>query len=1440
MQEDDTDEEVNPNLTVEPARNQELEAKPEAFSKTKARRRLTKPRKLNQSNYNESNTAMMTMEGKHNKEAPLHDMTCIGIDTCSARSISCLREDFLDLEITQNGDDHLRGIGGTKGVAGKGCLVFYAKDMDGKMKAILEPKGFYLENPPAQFRILGQQRMKHKGLCVTQDYDDAGTDILKCKRSGTVLPLTEGRRLLLLKTFAYTPTAELKEQLRSYVSKLRQDKNFLPHVVDLDYLQRGQDAVLILNEGKLKKDKYERLLHWRLGHTNPKALKAMDLIEQSHLNEDCFCCNEAKFKRAPFPKNEGAFVAVAEPYWRLYIDGFGGQKSLGCQSLDGAKGGIICVCPVSGSMILKLYASLKQFPAILYQILQDVERQGFVCREIMVDTFVVNLSAAAEEVAAMFKTRIIPISAGTPQELAYAERAVRTIGEMSRAMLLGAPHLPNSMWGLSDLNAAYVKDVLPQPNRGNKSPYYFRHKRNPDIDHLHIKVFGCPCQFSPMDGPEHKRASKTEWGYFVGMQWPMCLVYKPDSNQVISVSRKKLVCHEGMYAHFDPTKTPVPTATIQTLDTTRELNKIQQNLEKKAIHQQEVDDREVQGVHSVKVLRDSSLNQSLNENLPKPPINPSQPENQGENLYEPEKILDEDSLLEKINELKLRAKDVAESQYQKIVETLNKTIADKQKLNFPKEEEYGADINTKNILQERRNLKEAKRKAEFQIGNKVKIKTIHFGKQYSIGRPEYTEGKLVSLKGKKAGVVYEGGPEVYETYLSRLEKVNGVEEPRSGDVVATVSYKGKWYKKSQTFYTIMAALEVSCALKKSEESEESSWPKDFFEALVRDDWRNWVEAVQKENESWRTFDASAEVRYEEMERGASIIPLGELYTIKRNGQHKFRQYAMGNLLKAGKDYGDTFSSTVSGDGLRWFCSLAAACNKRIRGWDATTGYLQTKQRIKIYAYLPSHHGYSDMEFEQLALFRKQLLKIKKEQGPKGIKDFSRNMKKERRWKPEVVLELKSSTYGIPDAGQAFAMFMQGLHIKKCGLTQCEVDPAIYYKIEEEASGKDKELVVKNFLIAITWVDDVRYFGTDLFVKEYEESVVKNCKCTLEGDSNEFVSIEINQNLTSKTVELTQKQYWEKAVERFAEFLPKQKRKEKRVPLSALDEKGLTEPTEEEVREAEHLPYPNLLGVVQYPSSFTKPEMRYAMSVLSRHRTRWGKKHFVILLKSLEYGYDTRDKGIIYLGFLEKKDLNILVAYADSSLSLPRSQGCRMVIMNGAVISFTSKRHSTTDDSTAAAELTEQHLCACDVEGLRNLMEEVGLKQMEPTTIYQDNQAAIQIANNRGALAKKTRAMDMRTLTVRNKIEDMKVIPIYMETLKMLADIGTKALDPNRFEILRDAMTGYALWRAMRSGKLQEYVSLMVRVMEKFKEDLSVSSGQLAESNQVDFTWKTCG
>ncbi len=93
--------------------------------------------------------------------------------------------------------------------------------------------------------------------------------------------------------------------------------------------------------------------------------------------------------------------------------------------------------------------------------------------------------------------------------------------------------------------------------------------------------------------------------------------------------------------------------------------------------------------------------------------------------------------------------------------------------------------------------------------------------------------------------------------------------------------------------------------------------------------------------------------------------------------------------------------------------------------------------------------------------------------------------------------------------------------------------------------------------------------------------------------------------------------------------------------------------------------------------------------------------------------------------------------------------------------------------------------------MRNLNDEIGLKQDGPTVIYQDNQAAIKIAMNRGSLSRRTRATETRTLTVRNKVEDLKVVPIYVKTTEMIADIGTKALEPKLFTYLRNLVCGYA-------------------------------------------------
>ena len=47
------------------------------------------------------------------------------------------------------------------------------------------------------------------------------------------------------------------------------------------------------------------------------------------------------------------------------------------------------------------------------------------------------------------------------------------------------------------------------------------------------------------------------------------------------------------------------------------------------------------------------------------------------------------------------------------------------------------------------------------------------------------------------------------------------------------------------------------------------------------------------------------------------------------------------------------------------------------------------------------------------------------------------------------------------------------------------------------------------------------------------------------------------------------------------------------------------------------------------------------------------------------------------------------------------------------------------------------------------------------------------------------------LTLRNKVEDLKVVPIYLYTKDMLVDLGTKALDPKPFCQQCDMLCGYA-------------------------------------------------
>ena len=573
-----------------------------------------------------------------------------------------------------------------------------------------------------------------------------------------------------------------------------------------------------------------------------------------------------------------------------------------------------------------------------------------------------------------------------------------------------------------------------------------------------------------------------------------------------------------------------------------------------------------------------------------------------------------------------------------------------------------------------------------------------------------------------------------------------------------------------------------------EAADKKKFPKNLFELLVKSDWRKWVAAVKKELEGWDSNNAVTVVDIADVPKGAKIVPLGELYSIKRDGRYKFRQYLMGNLLRPGVDFGQTFSTTVSGSGVCTFYSIATTCKKMVWGWDAVCGYLQAKEQYDVYAFLPSHQSYSDLEYEDLATLRNSFIKLVLDEGEAGLAKFAAKHKRDSRTNPKQVLRCNSSIYGCPGAGAAFEMLIHSVHTKHCGCKQTEVEPSIYVRIVVDSDDR-----VKGYLIAAAFVDDLRFFGTESEVQRYMEKVKSTLKVTFsEPPVLEFISIQTYQCMETNTCELKMPTYFDKAAAAFSSLYPKGM-KQRLVPLTVLDEKAIeSEPTKLEIDEAKHLPFRELLGVLSYPASQVKFEMKYAVSILGSRRSGWSKSHFNVVLRVLEYGVTTKDIGVIYSKGLDPHGDNTLYAYTDASLRIPRSWGCQICMMNGGAILYKAKKQSKTAPSACHSEISSFFDCSTYVLGLRNLLGELGMYQEAPSLIYQDNDSSDKIMNNRGSLGVTSRAMDLEILTSRNRIEDQHVKTEWKSTKDLLADLGTKALPLNPFARLRDSMNGYLL------------------------------------------------
>ena len=200
---------------------------------------------------------------KPNTDA-LHNMEVVGIDTCSALSVSTREEDFLFLDRSLQATESviLRGVGGSDAkIGGRGPMAVLAEDDYGREIILVDPAGVYLAEAvdQANFRILGQQRLKRFGFDLVQNGNRDGKDHLVYKGGRVRIPLGEESGILTLATKPMALDPEERKALDDIVDKLLQSDNpdddeHCIHVSDYT-------PCMVLNEAYLTRVEQDRLMH---------------------------------------------------------------------------------------------------------------------------------------------------------------------------------------------------------------------------------------------------------------------------------------------------------------------------------------------------------------------------------------------------------------------------------------------------------------------------------------------------------------------------------------------------------------------------------------------------------------------------------------------------------------------------------------------------------------------------------------------------------------------------------------------------------------------------------------------------------------------------------------------------------------------------------------------------------------------------------------------------------------------------------------------------------------------------------------------------------------------------------------------------------------------------------------------------------------------------
>ncbi|KAJ9551376.1 hypothetical protein OSB04_015421 [Centaurea solstitialis] len=450
-----------------------------------------------------------------------------------------------------------------------------------------------------------------------------------------------------------------------------------------------------------------------------------------------------------------------------------------------------------------------------------------------------------------------------------------------------------------------------------------------------------------------------------------------------------------------------------------------------------------------------------------------------------------------------------------------------------------------------------------------------------------------------------------------------------------------------------------------------------------------------------------------------------------------RLVAKGYTQTQGIDYDETFSPVAKIKSIRILLAIAAFHDYEIWQMDVKTAFLNGKLDEDVYMAQPE--GFVHAKY------------------------------------PNKVCKLKRSIYGPKQASRSWNLCFHE-KVKEFGFSRSEDESCVYVK----ASGS-------NVVFLVLYVDDILLIGNNVPMLQDVKIWLGKCFAMKDlGNAAYILGIRIYRDRTKRLIGLSQSTYLDKILKKFnmseskKGYLPMQHG----IRLS----KNQCPSTSEELDRMSRIPYASAIGSIMYAMTCTRPDVSFALSMVSRYQGNPCESHWTAVKNILKYLRRTKDVFLVYGG----KDELRVTGYTDASFQTDRddsrSQSGWVFLLNGGAVTWKSSKQDTVADSTCESEYIAASEAAKEAAWLKNFIGDLGVVPSisEPIEIFCDNEGAVALTKEPKDHGK-SKHIERKYHFVRHKVEEKQIVVSRVPTEENPADPFTKALTRPKHEYHTEAI-----------------------------------------------------